>query len=208
MPSPYAFTPRTVELLTKEWISAIERDVSHPCIICWVPFNESWGVPDLPLVQAQRDFLRGVYHLTKSIDPSRPVIGNDGWEMVKSDILAVHDYERTPATLARRYAQPPELFLQERPGHRQLLLDDHPTNGVPIMLTEFGGIAFSKDTKHTWGYKRAGTAELLGAVRACPIFSGFCYTQFTDTYQEANGLLYMDRTTKLPIKSIAKATTG
>ena len=27
---------------------SIERDFSHPCIVAWVPFNESWGVPDLP----------------------------------------------------------------------------------------------------------------------------------------------------------------
>ena len=37
---------------------------------------------------------------------------------------------------------------------------------------------------------------------------GFCYTQFTDTYQEANGLLYMDRTPKFPIEQIAIATRG
>ncbi len=84
------------------------------------------------------------------------------------------------------------------------------------MLTEFGGIAYHKDTKHTWGYRRAGTAKefaaqyasLLAAVRSLPLFAGFCYTQFTDTYQEANGLLYMDRTPKIPINRIAKSTGG
>ena len=67
-----------------------------------------------------------------------------------------------------------------------------------------------------WGYKRTATAadfrrqygDLLAAVRATPVFAGFCYTQFTDTYQEANGLLYMDRTPKLPIEQIRKATSG
>ena len=29
------------------------------------------------------------------------------------------------------------------------------------------------------------------------MFSGFCYTQFADTFQEANGLLYADRTPKI-----------
>jgi hypothetical protein len=84
------------------------------------------------------------------------------------------------------------------------------------MLTEFGGIAFHKDTKHTWGYKRATTAkefekqyaDLLSTVRKLPAFAGFCYTQFTDTYQEANGLLYMDRTPKFAIARIRKATSG
>src|SRR5258706_8403749 len=43
MPSPYAFGTETVRRLTKSWVEAIERDFSHPCIIAWVPFNESWG---------------------------------------------------------------------------------------------------------------------------------------------------------------------
>ena len=45
-------------------------------------------------------------------------------------------------------------------------------------------------------------------MRSVPLFSGFCYTQFTDTYQEANGLLYMDRTPKFPLEQIAIATRG
>jgi beta-galactosidase/beta-glucuronidase len=220
MPSPYRFSPAAIERLTTEWLAAMKRDVSHPCIVCWVPFNESWGVPDLPNSKPQRELLRGVYHLTKSFDPTRPVIGNDGWEMVATDIIAIHDYERVPDHIRQRYARTAEnvadLFRYERPGHRQLLLDDCPYTDRPIMLTEFGGIAFSQDTKGTWGYKRATTtaelrkqyADLLAAVRAMPIFSGFCYTQFTDTYQEANGLLYMDRTPKLKIEDIRKATSG
>jgi beta-galactosidase/beta-glucuronidase len=220
MPSPYRFSQQSIGRLTSEWLAAMERDVSHPCIICWVPFNESWGVPDLPNVAAQREFLRGVYCLTKSFDPTRPVIGNDGWEMVVTDIVAIHDYERVPENVTKRYARTADnladLFGYERPGHRQLLLDGCPYQNRPIMLTEFGGIAYHKDTKHTWGYKRAATAaefrrqyaDLLAAVRATPLFSGFCYTQFTDTYQEANGLLYMDRTPKVPIEQIRKATSG
>ncbi|HYO08628.1 MAG TPA: glycoside hydrolase family 2 TIM barrel-domain containing protein [Tepidisphaeraceae bacterium] len=222
MPSPYRFSPRTVERLTREWTDAVRRDAGHPCVICWVPFNESWGLPDLPNVEAQRNFLRGVYHLTKSLDPTRPVIGNDGWEMFTSatDIVAIHDYERVPDNLRRRYARTADnldhLFAHERPGHRQLLLDGSLQKHLPIMLTEFGGIAFSRDTQHTWGYKRAASqkefqqqyTDLLAAVRSMPVFAGFCYTQFTDTYQEANGLLYMDRTPKFPIGDIAKATSG
>ncbi|HEX8524455.1 MAG TPA: glycoside hydrolase family 2 TIM barrel-domain containing protein [Tepidisphaeraceae bacterium] len=220
MPSPYKFSPEAIRRLIAEWTAAINRDSSHPCIIAWVPFNESWGVPDLPDVRAQRDFVSGVYHLTKALDPTRPVIGNDGWEMENTDIVAIHDYERNPDKVRERYLRSLEsmeqLFAYERPGNKQLLLNGRSYDGSPIMLTEFGGIAFHKDTKHTWGYKRATTAaefekqytELLAAVRAMPMFSGFCYTQFTDTYQEANGLVYMDRTPKLPVDRIAKANSG
>ena len=59
----------------------------------------------------------------------------------------------------------------------------------------------------TWGYSRVPTARgVRGAVHArCSRRSarsacspGFCYTQFADTYQEANGLLFADRTPKIP----------
>ena len=220
MPSAYRFSDETIRRVTTEWLAALQRDVSHPCIVAWVPFNESWGVPDLPHAPAQREFLRGVYHLTKTFDPTRPVIGNDGWEMVASDIIAIHDYDGSPQRIARRYARTPQniadLYAHERPGHRLLLLDGFAAGGRPVMLTEFGGIAYHKDVKHTWGYRRAATAKefaaqyanLLAAVRSLPLFAGFCYTQFTDTYQEANGLLYMDRTPKVPLERIARSTGG
>jgi hypothetical protein len=47
---------------------------------------------------------------------------------------------------------------------------------------------------------------LLETEHAMPVFCGFCYTQLTDTYQEANGLLNADRTPKIPLAEIAKAT--
>ncbi|MEA3158382.1 MAG: hypothetical protein QOK44_5971, partial [Betaproteobacteria bacterium] len=64
-----------------------------------------------------------------------------------------------------------------------------------------------------WGYSKATTdrqflrlfSELMHAVVSSPLFSGFCYTQFTDTFQEMNGLLTADRTPKIPLKDIAKA---
>jgi hypothetical protein len=45
-------------------------------------------------------------------------------------------------------------------------------------------------------------------VRNLGLLAGFCYTQFADTYQEANGLLYADRTPKFPMAKIAAATSG
>ena len=34
--------------MQREWEDVISRDVSHACVAAWVPFNESWGVPNLP----------------------------------------------------------------------------------------------------------------------------------------------------------------
>src|SRR5207248_10442363 len=91
-----------------------------------------------------------------------------------------------------------------------------PYRGQPVLLSEFGGIGYAKDSTHTWGYTRARSAQelatayasLLATVRDLAPLSGFCYTQFTDTYQEANGLLYMDRTPKFPLEQISIATRG
>lgn len=220
MPSCYRFTQHSVRRLTRQWEETIRRDISHPCIIAWVPFNESWGVPDLPQSPAQRNCIQALYHLTRTLDPTRPVIGNDGWESAATDIIGIHDYDPDPRQIARRYSPSgqdvSDLLANERPGHRILMLPGFVYQGQPIMLTEFGGIAFSKDTAHTWGYSRARTADDLGAlyahllatVRSLTLLAGFCYTQFTDTYQEANGLLYMDRTPKFPFDQIACATRG
>jgi hypothetical protein len=217
MPSAYRFTGNSIERLTREWTAAISRDVSHPSIVAWVPFNESWGVPDLPDSPSQRHYVQALYHLTKTLDPTRPVIGNDGWESVATDIIGIHDYDDQPERIARRYLieEIPRLFKRERPGGRLLLLQGEVTE-QPIMLTEFGGIAYSRDTLHTWGYSRGESEEdftrryleLLRVVRDLPVLAGFCYTQFTDTYQEANGLLFADRTPKFPIEQIALATRG
>jgi len=220
MPSCYRFTPEAVRRTTREWTEAVLRDVSHPCVIAWVPVNESWGVPDLPDSPAQRHYIQGLYHLTKTLDPTRPVIGNDGWEAAATDIVAIHDYDADTKRVAARYgdatrAGVSEMLRRERPGFKVLLLEGFAYDNQPVMLTEFGGIAFS-ERAGTWGYSRAGTSEefaklyyeLLNVVRNTPLFAGFCYTQFADTYQEANGLLYMDRTPKFPIEQIAVATRG
>ena len=217
MPSAYRFTKRSVERMTREWAEVIERDASHPCIVTWVPFNESWGVPDLPNNLAQRDYVQALYYLTKTLDDTRPVIGNDGWESVATDIIGIHDYDPRPERIAARYSSGegiPQLFTRERPGGRLLTVTGHPHAGQPLMLTEFGGIAFTpaKDRAETWGYSRSDSVEtfrdryaaLVEAVRSLPLLAGFCYTQFADTYQEANGLLYADRTPKFPLEEMRR----
>ena len=219
MPSAYRYTQRSVERLTREWIDVLKRDWSHPCIVSWVPFNESWGVPDLPDSPAQRHYVQALYHLTKTLDPTRPVIGNDGWESIATDMIGIHDYDDEPARIAGRYGideVEARLFQFERPGGRTLRLAGGETKRQPIVLTEFGGIALREGNAPTWGYSTCRTPDellqryttLLNAVRPLSSLAGFCYTQFTDTYQEANGLLYADRTPKIPMNKVALATSG
>jgi beta-galactosidase/beta-glucuronidase len=219
MPSAYRFTPKAIHRMVREWSDVIERDYSHPCIIVWVPFNESWGVPNLTSTQAHRNAVEALYHLTRTLDATRPVIGNDGWEASATDILGIHDYDCNPETLQARYGSSDQaLFDRRRPGGRILTLDGYPHRGQPIMLTEFGGIAYEKfptpGIDNIWGYSEAhGDKEffelyqkLLHVVNTTAMFSGFCYTQFADTFQEANGLLCADRTPKIPMEQIRAAT--
>lgn len=218
MPSAYRFTGRSVERLMRQWIEVLHRDISHPCIVGWVPFNESWGVPNLPESSAEQNYVRALYHVTKTIDPVRPVVGNDGWEAVVTDIIGIHDYDGNASRIARRYASRemlPRLLEHERPGGRALVIGMGETTQHPVVLSEFGGITCSEDP-NVWGYTACPNAAalelaytaLITTVRSLELFAGFCYTQLTDTYQEANGLLYADRTPKLPIERIAAVTAG
>ena len=75
------------------------QNYNHPCIITWTPMNESWGVHEIETDRMQQHFTEMIYHLTKSLDPYRPVIVNDGWEHTVSDILTLHDYEEVGETI-------------------------------------------------------------------------------------------------------------
>lgn len=226
MPSAYRFTQLSVTRLSREWLDVVMRDYSHPCIVAWVPFNESWGVPNLPDSEAERHWIQALYHLTHTLDPDRLVIGNDGWESAVTDIIGIHDYDPVPSRMAARYKSEdtrPRLLKRERPGGRLLVLPGHesdPEHEHPIVLSEFGGIALGQrcedSTEADWGYAYCDSpkkmarqyAELLRVVRSLDMLAGFCYTQFTDVCQEVNGLLYADRTPKFPIEQIAEATSG
>ena len=219
MPSAYRFTQTSINRLVREWTEVIERDYSHPCVIVWVPFNESWGVPELPSVRAHRHGVEALYHLTKTLDPTRPVVGNDGWESSATDLIGIHDYDANLEHIRQRYGSeisPEQLFDRRRPGGRILTLDGYPHRGQPILLTEFGGIAYEKckSEEKAWGYSVVKSDEvfeqtyyeLMKVISELTLFSGFCYTQFADTFQEANGLLCADRTPKIPLEKIAMAT--
>ncbi|GGR32874.1 glycoside hydrolase family 2 protein [Deinococcus ruber] len=221
MPSAYSLSDDSVRDLSREWLEAVQRDRGHPCIVTWVPLNESWGVPDLPHNPAAQHLLRALYHLTRAADPSRPVISNDGWEHGTSDILGVHDYTSDPQALLKRFgtSQATEDTLRHfkaRPYSRVLLLDPDMPIDAPVMLTEFGGTTYSDGLGAGWGYAHFTSSEaflthyeaLLAAVHACRGLQGFCYTQLADTFQERNGLLTDARRFKADPTRLAAATRG
>lgn len=219
----YAFDAHAAELLTREWMELVRRDRSHPSIVTWVPVNESWGVSDILEDPAQRDFTVALANLTRAVDPSRPVVSNEGWEHADSDILGVHDYSGDPAVLAERYGTAEgfaRLLAGPGPAGRRLTVGDaqtarHAAGDAPLMVTEFGGLALRAGDGE-FSYTHTGSDEqyrellrgLFAALRDSPLVAGFCYTQFMDTAQETNGLLFDDGTPKLPLEAIHEIVTG
>jgi beta-galactosidase/beta-glucuronidase len=219
----YEFSPRAVDLLVSEWIRIVDQYRNHPSIVTWVPVNESWGVQDLAVSPAQRHFVQAITSLTRAIDPTRPVISNDGWEHVDSDILSLHDYSSEPAKIVERYGDPAAVartFAGGGPQSRRAMLTDVQRDKVddgraPLMITEFGGVSYDIGG-NTWGYTlvdsddayRDHLTAIFDAIRECDPITGFCYTQLTDTMQEANGLLTEDRVPKLPIEVLRQIITG
>jgi beta-galactosidase/beta-glucuronidase len=222
--SPYEFSSSSVVALTTEWLDLVRRDRSHPCIVTWVPVNESWGVQDIADVPAQQHFTRALADLTRALDPTRPVLSNEGWEHVDSDILGVHDYAVDPEELRNHYADRSAAVDTVLAGHgpqgRRVVLSEGQREAflagrAPLMVTEFGGISLSRDDD-SWGYAQVDSAEsyaalvggLFDALRSSSEVVGFCYTQLMDTGHETNGLLYADGTPKLPLPAIRSIVTG
>ncbi|GGH10787.1 glycoside hydrolase family 2 protein [Paenibacillus segetis] len=215
MANAYQFSQSYVARLTREWIEAVERDYNHPCIVAWVPLNESWGVPNILVDKQQQQHALSVYHMTKSLDSTRPVISNDGWELVSTDLVTIHDYEWRKEVLAERYKDK-ETALAAQPGNRWILVPGFPYADQPILVTEFGGISFQLNEWEGWGYSGATNEEdfkerlnnVVEPLLRSPIIQGFCYTQFTDVEQEINGLLTYDRKPKLPLETIRSIIEG
>ena len=79
------------------------RDRNHPSVICWVPFNESWGVQGICDSHDHQDLVRSVVETTRTLDPTRPVVDNSGWCHVDTDVVDVHDYDQDPERLRSRW---------------------------------------------------------------------------------------------------------
>ena len=210
MPSSYNFNTDEVSYVTKEWQQIVNTAKKFSSIITYVPINESWGVRKALTSVEQQNFARSLYYLTKSIDPSRLVSTNDGWENIsESDMLAIHDYASLGSELKVKYNE--ATYDDAFQTFRRVLANDNPYMGQPVLLSEFGGIMFERDQRDdNWGYNSAAKNddEFLARLKALvegiydADFQGFCYTQLTDVQQEVNGLLDSEHNPKIAPEKI------
>jgi beta-galactosidase/beta-glucuronidase len=202
--------------LTREWIEIIERDYNHPSIIAWVPVNESWGVPFIKGNKQQQHHSLAMYYLIHSLDTTRLVISNDGWELTVTDICAIHNYNHGNKDEKAKYEEykeslsTKENLLSSKPALRGIYADGFEHQGEPILLTEFGGIGFKVGEESGWGYTSVKNSEefiedyrrVMEAVYSSKALHGYCYTQLTDVEQEINGLLSYNREPKCELSKI------
>jgi beta-galactosidase/beta-glucuronidase len=191
-----------------EWREIVERDFNHPAIVGWCPFNETG--------KSQVDgILRGVYDLTKQLDPTRPVIDASGYVHVSTDVLDTHDYEQDPAVFKKAYAG-----MTGENVHYPWDINGLFSRNIPYFVSEYGGTWWNageaKQQAAGWGYgNRCKTIEevytriegLTKALLDNPRICAFCYTQLTDVEQEQNGIYTYDRRPKFDINRV-KAIFG
>ena len=212
MANAYQFSVAYARRMLREWHDVIVRDYNHPCIVAWVPINESSGIRRNPLAEPQVDHLLALYHVTRSLDRTRLVVSNDGWEQARTDLCTIHDYS-DPAQLLHRFATP-RTSLEWPDGAQAAYCPGHQFSGEPILVTEFGGIAFGSEAQGAWGYTTvrdetqflAQYAATVDALLQSRCVRGFCYTQLTDVEQEVNGLLTADRQPKAELARIRAIT--
>ncbi|TDM00979.1 glycoside hydrolase family 2, partial [Macrococcus hajekii] len=135
------YSEKYVERMTNEWIEVVNRDYNHPSIVAWMPLNESWGISRVNHEKRQQAHSMSMYYLTKSLDETRVVFSNDGWEHTKSDICGIHNYSNAEQVKANYETL--EKTLSIKPANREIYCEGFSYDGEPIMITEYGGIAYT-----------------------------------------------------------------
>lgn len=213
LPSGYSYTENEKDQIYNDIRSFILRDYNHPSIITWVPLNESWGVRKIVNNKDVQSFANSLYFMIKALDNSRLISTNDGWEQVLTDICGVHDYTSTGSELFQRWQNIKDRLISSSCG-RMIYASGYSYNKEPVLITEFGGIALEKDkVGDAWGYKESAKDKnelinridsLVKALLNINGIQGYCYTQFTDVFQEVNGLVDINRNEKVEANLLSK----
>ena len=195
----------------REWREIVMRDLNHPSILAWTPFNETRRGAENHF-EAHRRAVQETYDLTKALDPSRPCHPTSGYVHVVTDIFTVHNYEQNPELFAETYAG----VSPDDPENTSVRFPELsiPYGGQPYVVDEYGGTWWdasateteqAEDRQSSWGYGKRPTdieevyhriKELTAALTNHPNIAGYCYTQLTDVEQEQNGIYTYERQEK------------
>ena len=192
--------PKAIYHFLPEWIEEMERDFSHPSLIGWCPFNETWDIDGRSQFVP---FLDMIYDVTKAIDKTRPVITSSGsFPTKRTDIHDVHDYEQDPEKLREYYSEAGDGVVKDQ-LYRMNPKKQRYNPALPIFVSEYGGIKWDLTKEsNAWGYGKDVTTEedfferlegLTDALLENKYIIAYCYTQLTDVEQEQNGVLTYDR---------------
>jgi len=193
----------------KEWIEALERDLSHPSIVGWCPLNETRDVRG-DRVSSHEVVLKAMYRATKAMDLTRPVLDASGYTHREegADVYDSHNYTQDPAKFKEQVGglSRGEPFVNKADDFESV-----PYSGQPYFVSEFGGIWWNPEAaadEPSWGYGERPKSEeefyarfegLCRALLEDPDMFGYCYTQLTDVFQEQNGVVRFDRGLKLDL---------
>lgn len=205
-----------------QWLEALHRDYSHPCIVGWCPLNETHQKLH-DRISVLDDVTRGMFLATKAFDTSRPVLDASGYahRVPESDVYDSHSYEQDPGRFRAQMSGLAEAapFINADPDGSAWSIG---YRGQPYFCSEFGGIWWNPDTAAevetdsgpSWGYGQRPASEeevqhrfaaLTGVLLKDPHMFGYCYTQLTDVFQEQNGIYRFDRSAKLDVTRIRAA---
>ena len=174
----------------------VERDFNHPSVFAWVNFNETWGLrfKEGGYTPEVQEWVRSMYHLTKSLDPTRLVEDQSACnrDHVESDINSWHAYR--PGWDWERRIQ--EEVDNTYPGSHFNYIGDNVQNGAPMINSECGNVWGYKgsagDCDYTWDYH-----IMIDAFRRHPKCAGWLYTEHHDVINEWNGYVQYDRSPKI-----------
>ena len=169
--------PADREEYAHELADTVQALRCHPCIACWVPFNEGWGQFDAgKAVQALR-----------TLDGTRLVDEASGWfDQGGGDVHSLHNYFYP---------------LRIRPQKRTVALSEYGGIAWPMPGHEpprkTYGYSTAKDRQElTARYKKLQLKTVLPQLEKG--LSALVYTQLTDVEDEVNGLFTYDRAAVKP----------
>lgn len=212
-------SPQSIHNQQREWREIVQRDLNHPSILAWTPYNETRGGATNHF-EAHRRAVQETYDLTRALDPSRPCHDTSGYVHVCTDIYTVHDYEQDPVKFKATYASVSPDDWENTPIRFPEL--SAPYQGQPYVVDEYGGTWWdpnaveteqAADRKSSWGYGKRPTdieevyhriEKLTAILLNHPNIAGYCYTQLTDIEQEQNGIYTYDRQEKFDAKRLKK----